>query len=364
MALPHSATPPHSASKPAPPKQTDPVSQEEVTKGLMEVVDALKAPAFLERMKAAVTSAGLWPAAEVNTVAEAMVNQALVSVQWPDNPQKLELSFDWVLADIESAILRLAAKGLPYDPLAGVGWLTPRKSHGKPVPSPEPGIRGLERLIQGTGKVGIMRSQAIRAQDRYEPADMMGTTSPRIIRNMAPDTAKPNPVVGAIACAQIIGKGFHVVELPLDTTAIQKLEKATELGRNPNYGVEKRAEYAAKRQLMREVIQTYLHDRANLVDLAGWDEKSEQEARSVAPIYGAASSSAVSAVSAAKPVAASPAPVERENPIERAATAATAAFPSVPQPARPAIEPAKPAVPAPAVAAGVQPRGSVRLPGS
>jgi hypothetical protein len=193
---------------------------------------------------------------------------------------------------------------------------------------------------------------------------MMGTTSPRIIRNMAPDTAKPNPVVGAIACAQIIGKGFHVVELPLDTTAIQKLEKATELGRNPNYGVEKRAEYAAKRQLMREVIQTYLHDRANLVDLAGWDEKSEQEARSVAPIYGAASSSAVSAVSAAKPVAASPAPVERENPIERAATAATAAFPSVPQPARPAIEPAKPAVPAPAVAAGVQPRGSVRLPGS
>lgn len=358
MAAHNSAVPP-SASKPAVPKQTDQVSPEEVAKGLREVVSALKAPEYLERMRAAVTSAGLWPPAEVNAIADSMVNQALVSVQWPDNPQKLELALDWELADIEAAILRLATKGLPYDPIAGVGWLTPRRSHGKPVPSPEPGIRGLERLIQGTGKVGIMRAQAIRAQDRYEPADMMGTTSPRIIRNMAPDTGKPNPVVGAIACAQIIGKGFHVVELPLDTAAIQKLEKATELGRNPNYGVEKRAEYAAKRQLMREVIQTYLHDRANLVDLARWDEKSEQEARAAAPVYGAAK--AASPQAAVTPPPAAP---ERVNPVERAASAASAAFaaPVTPPQSRPAVESPKPGAPAPTTA--VPPRGSVRLPGA
>jgi recombinational DNA repair protein RecT len=231
---------------------------------------------FSKRYENALRSSGL-PAEKCAKTAEEYLSLAMQAVRG-DHAYKL---VDYPLASFENALCKLAAMNLPYDPVGGLGWITPSFDRDNSTElTVMPGVRGMERQLRRSGVVGLVRVVPIREQDdlNYDRGDMLGLRLPSPRPNLTPDPSKPNRLVGFICAAQIKGcEGAHLMEYPvtaaLHQTVTQKAQK-----RQMFMTVDDALYYRAWRKFMREIVHVYMQDQPSLMAMvATFEDQLETE---------------------------------------------------------------------------------------
>lgn len=331
-----------------------PVNQTEV------LLKTLRSEDFLAKVVVSLKNTGLFRE-NVEQSAKDYVDTAIYAVQSPDNLALGDIRFKWKPEQTAKAILGLASKGLPYNPMQGLGYLVGYKIKDQPGyfnVTAIPGVRGMERLIQRTGRVGAMKFTAVRANDIFE-CNEFGSEPPKHIRKHTLPNV-PNPIL--YGCASIYVRsieGYHNATVPVDEAALASVAGLM----TP----EQRAGYLAYRKCIREVTNTYLHDVTVVADAVA--AEAEDEDRKA--LYAATQPVPVISAPAAEVVVANAAPVVPE-PVVSTAPQFAAPAPAAQiedlddnDPAMQAIAASKESVAAsvtapikPAVAAAVAPRPS------
>jgi hypothetical protein len=153
-------------------------------------------------------------------------------------------------ASVLKSVCHLAQLDLEANAKTGTGFLVPYGvKNGKPTCSAIPGVRGMERLMFGSGLMRKMQPMYVRAQDFFE-YDAGGDNDPVHKLCLHPDTSKPNPIVAAYCRAVLKDGTKHIVVLPIIERSLST-ERST---------VEASAKNAAFRACAREVARTYAHD--------------------------------------------------------------------------------------------------------
>jgi hypothetical protein len=278
-----------------------PVNQTEV------LLKILKSDDFLGKVVVSLKNTGLFRE-NVEQSAKDYVDTAIYAVQSPDNLALGDIRFKWKPEQTAKAILGLASKGLPYNPMQGLGYLVGYKIKDQPGQinvTPIPGVRGMERLIQRTGRVGAMKFTAVRASDVFE-CNEYGKEPPKHIRKHTMPNV-PNPIL--YGCASIYVRsieGYHNVSVPVDEAALASVAGLM----TP----EQRAGYLAYRKCIREVTNTYLHDVTVVADAVA--AEAEEEDRKA--LYAATQPAPVISAPPAEVIVANAAPVVPEPVVSTA----------------------------------------------
>lgn len=153
-------------------------------------------------------------------------------------------------------VLKLAVMGLKLDHKSGEAWLTPKNMRARDgsfykVAVAMPGIRAFERKLMETGGVATVESDYVLAQDYFKFSQGLNKTLEHT-RNLNPDEGKPNHVIAAWGVLQTKDERRLMRVLTQDELPDPK-EKSFMTH-------EQRSNYAGRRAVMRDAINTLLHD--------------------------------------------------------------------------------------------------------
>lgn len=157
---------------------------------------------------------------------------------------------------VGDAVVKLAAMGLKVDHLTGEAWLTPKKMKSRngeyyTVAVAMPGIRAFERKLMETGGVATLESNYVLEQDYFKFSQGLTKTLEHT-RNINPEEGKPNRVIAAWGVLRT-KDGRDLMRVLTKNELPDPKEKSFMTH-------EQRSNYAGRRAVMREAINTLLHD--------------------------------------------------------------------------------------------------------
>lgn len=193
-------------------------------------------------------------------------------------------------SNILNEVCKLAVLNIPVDPLKGTGFLTSRYSKRGDTHTCVglPGVRGYERVLFETQKIGDLRGGVFRKQDTVKVTEG-SNTKVTIERNILAPADDSNPIVGAFST--IVHKDgrehshYCRITEKQRNDGSQKKDYILDDGSKINTSfmpIDAAGKYVAQRAASRHVIRTWLQDNSNLQSLVDMEDTAWKKGEEIA----------------------------------------------------------------------------------